>query len=88
MSNCNIDWNEKSLNNLSYFIVVWTLDFIVPLICIFKCLYASLKLVKKLFIFTHLNLEFRFFYDLIFGSKDKIVKFECSIIIKSPRFTK
>jgi hypothetical protein len=46
MSNCNIDWNEKSLNNLSYFVVVWTLDFIVPLVCIFKCLFGSLYLVK------------------------------------------
>ncbi len=47
MANCNIDWHEKSLNNLSYFIVVWTFDFIVPLICIFFCLFKSLLLVNN-----------------------------------------
>jgi hypothetical protein len=61
MANCNIDWHEKSLNNLSYFIVVWTLDFIVPLICIFVFLIKSLFLVK--YFLKHTGIS-RFLYPL------------------------
>ena len=51
-TSCNINWTDKSLNNLSYFIVVWTLAYVVPLICIFFSLFVSLILVSYYFIFT------------------------------------
>ena len=51
-TSCNINWADKSLNNLSYFITVWTLAFVIPLICIFVSLFVSLALVSYFLIFT------------------------------------